>query len=85
VGLSDKEVLCSDQSEGISENGNNYSFQKSCHVPMPGVPNRNIFYRLDISLNLTLTKINGKNVSSGSLVCVANNDGFHGLELSECK
>ena len=57
----------------------------NANIPVPGVPNRDLFYRLDLDLTLNLSESGGKTIASGRLTCVANNDGFRGLELSDCK
>lgn len=78
-------VSCRKQEDGLNAGGSAYLIQKECNIPIPGVPNRYSLYRLDLSLALNLMEIDGKKTAGGFLSCVANNDGFRGLELSNCK
>ncbi len=83
--LSDIEVNCKTQETGISANGQSYILKKECNAAVSGVPNRFIFYRVDLDMALNIYELDGRKSATGFLSCVVNNDGFHGLELYECK
>lgn len=83
-------VQCSSQVDavtaGVGGGGSSYSYSKSCNVPIPGVPNRYYLYRLDLTLTLNIQdRGDGSKSAAGWLVCAANDDGFNGLHLRDCK
>lgn len=79
-------VQCSSQIDTVSPEGASYNYSKKCNVPVPGVPNRHYLHSLDLNLTLNFhTRSDGTRSATGWISCVANEDGYHGLNLSDCK
>lgn len=85
VDLKEFNVVCNSQVDEVTNNGKTYIYSKKCNVPIRGVPNRYSYSRLDLDIALNIYENNGKNSASGWLSCVADQDGFHGIDLSDCK
>lgn len=83
-------VQCTSQVDAVTNGsyggGDSYSYSKTCMVPRPGIPNRYYLYRLDLTLTLNIhNRGDGIKSATGWLRCVANENGFNGLNLRDCK